>query len=121
VTTKCALVIEDEPAIRRTVAILLRGIGFETLTAPDTKTARRLLEHLRPDVIVADERLPGEDGHTLVDEIRERPDLAPTPVVLMSAYDEPPRHRADEFLRKPFEPDLLEMAIRRHVPENTSG
>ncbi|HUF53120.1 MAG TPA: response regulator [Dehalococcoidia bacterium] len=113
-----ALVIEDEPSIRRTVAIFLRGIGFETLTAPDAPSARRLLEYIRPDVIIADERLPGETGHALIDDLRERPELAPTPVVLMSAYGEPADHRADEFLAKPFDPDLLELAIRRHLPEN---
>lgn len=112
------LVIEDEPAIRRTVAVFLRGIGFETLTAPDAMSARRLLEHNHPDAILADVRLPDETGSRFVDELRERPDLARTPVVLMSAYDEPPNHKADDFIAKPFDPDYLEAVLRRCLTEN---
>jgi CheY-like chemotaxis protein len=110
------LLVEDEPAIRRTVAAFLRGLGFETLTASDADDARDLLQHVRPDIILTDERLPGTNGSELIDEIHDRPEIARTPVVLMSAYDEPPGHHADDFLSKPFDPDLLEAILRRHLP-----
>jgi CheY-like chemotaxis protein len=116
------LIVEDEPSIRRLIAVFLRALGFETLTAPDAASARRILESASPDVVLSDVRLPGgDDGVSLAAEIRADPEHASTPVVLMSAYPEPREHLADEFLPKPFEPDSLEAVVRRCLPARESG
>jgi DNA-binding response OmpR family regulator len=111
------LVVEDEPAIRRMVAVLLRGLGCETFTAPDAESANNLLERTHPDVVLADVRLPGKDGTALCADIRQRADMAKTHVILMSAFGEPRGHTADEFLAKPFDPDSLEASVRRYIPD----
>lgn len=114
--SRCVLVVEDEPAIRRMVAVILRDLGCETLTAPDAESAHRVLDHTRPDVVLSDVRLPGMTGTELCEEIRGREDLASTHVVLMSAFGEPRNHKADDFIAKPFDPDTLESKISRYLP-----
>jgi two-component system phosphate regulon response regulator PhoB len=65
-----ALIVDDEPAILRLVAMVLRELGFETLTATDAETAAQLLKSSRPDLVVTDVRLPGISGVELARRIK---------------------------------------------------
>ena len=102
------LVVEDEPAILRIVVAVLRGMGCETVAARDAETASRLLSESKPDVVIADVRLPGMTGVELTRRIKDDENTADTPVLLMSAFGEPPGHPGDGFLNKPFEIEQLE-------------
>lgn len=116
---KSILVVDDEPAIRRIVGIALRDLGCETYTAADAETALELLETRRPDVILADVRLPGVDGVELARRVKADAQLSSTPVLLMSAFGEPSKHQGEGFLPKPFDHDelasFLSPYIRRKV------
>ncbi len=109
--TATCLIIEDEPAIRRLIAIVLEDAGCRALVAPDAETALRLLDTQVPDVIIADVRLPGMDGVELASHVKASEALSATPVLLMSAYGEPAQHSADAFLPKPFDADGLIEAV----------
>lgn len=110
-----ALVVDDEPAILRLVSMVLRDLGFETFTAKDAETAEALLETSKPDLVVTDVRLPGMDGVELCRRIKSSRRLKDTPVLLMSAYSEPPRHPGDGFIAKPFDISELEDAFSQFV------
>lgn len=97
------LVVDDEPAILRLVALVLRDLGYEALAAPDAETAAGILAFKRLDLIITDVRLPGADGLELARRVKEAPRLRSTPVLLISAYGEPHSHRGDGFLPKPFD------------------
>src|SRR6266545_715869 len=113
--TAAALVVDDEPAILRLVTIVLNELGFETLTARDAETAAELLKSSKPDLVVTDVRLPGMDGVELARQIKASRRLKKTPVLLMSAFSEPPKHRGDGFIAKPFDISELEEAFSRYV------
>jgi two-component system, OmpR family, phosphate regulon response regulator PhoB len=115
-----ALVVDDEPAILRLVAMVLRGLGFETLTAPDAETASRLLKSSKPDLIVTDVRLPGISGIELAKRVKASKRLARIPVLLMSAFGEPPAHEGDGFIAKPFDLDDLEETFNRYLDSGGS-
>jgi len=110
-----ALVVDDEPAILRLVAMVLKELGFETLTARDAETAAELLKSSKPDLVVTDVRLPGMDGVELARRIKASRRLKKTPVLLMSAYSEPPKHKGDGFIAKPFDIFELEEAFGRYI------
>lgn len=102
-----ALVVDDDPNIRRTVSRALRGIGFSCDTAPDGEVARQKLVTQRVDLLVADLRMPVRHGHRLVVETLERKS-APV-VVVITGLVEPAivsdlvmRGVAD-FVSKPFD------------------
>jgi len=68
-----ALVIDDEPAVRRFVERVLRDAGYETRSAPDGVSARDLvLESGPPDIVVTDESMPRMSGHEFAAWLRER-------------------------------------------------
>lgn len=95
--------------------MVLSELGFETLTARDAETAARLLKSSKPDLIVTDVRLPGMDGVELVRRIKASRRLKKTPVLLMSAYSEPPQHDGDGFIAKPFDISELEEAFSAYI------
>ncbi len=109
------LVVDDEPVILKIVAEVLDEIDVSTSVALDAESALRLLERERPDVVLTDVRLPGMDGVALADRIKSMDGLSSTPVLLMSAYGEPPAHHGDGFLCKPFDIDQLASLIARYV------
>lgn len=97
------------------MAIVLEDAGCRALLAPDAETALRLIEDEMPDVILADVRLPGMDGVEFTRRVKSNEALAATPVLLMSAYGEPPAHPADAFLPKPFDAEGLIEIVAQHV------
>jgi len=116
-----ALIVDDEPAILRLVAMVLSELGFETLTARDAETAAELLKSSKPDLIVTDVRLPGMDGVELARRIKASRRLKKTPVLLMSAYSEPPHHAGDGFIAKPFDISELEEVFNRYIGTEGGG
>lgn len=111
---KC-LVVEDEPAILRLLTMILEDLECETLAAPDAETALDILENTQPDVIIVDIRLPGMDGLQLARRIRTHPKMGETPILLTSAYGEPPGHDGNDFLAKPFDIDQLADLLESYI------
>ncbi len=109
------LVIEDEPSIRRLVVLVLEDLGCEALQAPDGETAVEMLNSARPDLVLADVRLPGIDGVEVTRRIKSDKGLAETPVILMSAFGEPREHAGDAFLPKPFDIDRLTEFVTPYI------
>jgi DNA-binding response OmpR family regulator len=109
------LVVDDEPIVRDVVVRYLRNEGFDTLEAGDGDTARRLIEHGDPQLVVLDLMLPGTDGLALCRWIRSRGDL---PVIMLTARGEEAdrivglEHGADDYVAKPFSPRELTMRVK---------
>lgn len=120
----CALVIEDDAAIRRGLVDALVFEGFETAEAPrgDTGLERALSDEF--DLVLLDLVLPGRDGLDVLAEIRrQRPTL---PVIILTARGEENdrvrglRLGADDYVVKPFSVrELLARvsAVLRRSPE----
>ena len=102
--TTC-LVVDDEPAILRLVAVVLRDLGCDALTARDAESALDVIKQQDPDFVISDVKLPGMDGVELARRIKSDRRLNNKPVLLMSAFGEPRDHYGDGFLAKPFDID----------------
>jgi two-component system KDP operon response regulator KdpE len=118
------LVVDDEPAILRTLRTHRRGHGE---TAENVRDALAEYERTRPDIVLLDLGLPDDDGLALIRGIRER---APTPIIVVSARDAEQDKvsaldlGADDYLTKPFSVDELLARIRvalRHVARPATG
>lgn len=118
------LIVDDDERIRDLLARFLKRQGFLITTARDAVHARRLLAGLEFDLIVLDVMMPGEDGISLTESLREE---IRTPILLLTARGESEdRIRgfeagADDYLVKPFEPRELALrinAILRRVPDS---
>lgn len=114
------LVVDDEAMTRDVVAAMLRRAGANVATADSARAAHDMLPRVRPDVIVCDIAMPGEDGYAFLRELRARePELAQTRVVALTAFGRPEdREKAldsgfDAYLKKPVDPALLATTLRR--------
>jgi two-component system OmpR family response regulator len=99
------LIVEDDPEIRRLVRDFLVQEGYEVETAEDAKTMDSALQRLRPDLMILDLMLPGEDGLSICRRLRIGD---PIPILMLTAKsDEIDRVvglelGADDYLAKPF-------------------
>jgi two-component system phosphate regulon response regulator PhoB len=112
------LVVDDEPDLVELVRVNLRQAGFEVRSAG---TGREALESLRrspPDAVVLDLMLPDLSGTELCRRVRETPDLAQIPILMLTARaDEVDRVvgfevGADDYVTKPFSPRELVLRVR---------
>ena len=109
------LVVDDEPPIRKLLRMGLTAQGYQTLEAPNGKTALDLLSQA-PDLIILDLGLPDAQGHELLRTIRARNESVPI-VVLSSRGDEAGKVQAldlgaDDYVTKPFGMDELLARMR---------
>ena len=109
-----ALVVEDDPAIRRLVEKLLVRHGVEIDTAADGRIAVRKLEQKRFSVIVLDLMVPELNGFQVIDFLRER--HVSTPVAVVSAVSQQALTKLDLdvvklVISKPFDVDEFTNAI----------
>ena len=113
------LVIDDEPMTRDVVAAILRRAKATVVAVDSVRAAHDALREFRPDVILCDIAMPGEDGYAFVSALRARSDeLARLPVVALTAFGRAEdRDRAlssgfDAYLKKPIDPLLLAATLR---------
>ncbi|MFS8036875.1 response regulator [Xanthobacter sp. AM11] len=109
------LLVEDDREIRSLLADFLAREGYGVLAAEDGVAMDRLLATARPDLVVLDLMLPGEDGLSICRRLRARGGL---PILMLTAKgDDVDRivgleMGADDYLPKPFNPRELLARIR---------
>ncbi|HEX9620991.1 MAG TPA: response regulator [Polyangiaceae bacterium] len=118
---KRALVVEDDPSLRRTLENALRPWALERRSAGDIASARKELTEFRPELLVLDFMLP--DG-TAADLLSALGPDAPLPaVVALSAYAEPrdsfelARLGVRAYLQKPVDLVAFERAVQKALTE----
>jgi DNA-binding response OmpR family regulator len=79
------LVVDDDDAIRSLVCDVLEMEGHRPVAMPDGPSALAYLRTSRPDCVVLDVMMPGQDGFEVLSQIREQPHLADLPVALLTA------------------------------------
>jgi twitching motility two-component system response regulator PilH len=108
---RCVLLVEDDPALRRYLEVVLQRAGYAVVSAGDGLEAMKFLLSVQIDVIVTDALMPNLDGYELCRFVRNSRQLAHLPIILLSALD--PRNSTDEseqvnaFLAKPVSPEDL--------------
>ncbi|TDT96827.1 two-component system OmpR family response regulator [Azorhizobium sp. AG788] len=109
------LIVEDDREIRSLLADFLGREGYDTRLAADGRAMDAILAGIRPDLVILDIMLPGEDGLSLCRRLRAQGDV---PVLMLTAKgDEVDRIvglevGADDYLVKPFNPRELLARIR---------
>ena len=109
------LMVEDDPEISRLVRDFMRREGFEIEVAENAAAMDAVLRRLRPDLIILDLMLPGEDGLSICRRLRQSDDI---PILMLSAKsDEIDRVvglelGADDYMVKPFGPRELLARVR---------
>jgi len=116
------MIVDDETAIRNSLASLLSTYGFETHTLASVEAMLNALQVSHPSCILLDVRMPGIDGLQAQKLLAEQ-DVSP-PVIMMSGHGDIAmavaaiKHGASDFIEKPIDDEKLvtaiELAIEKH-------
>ena len=111
------LLVEDDPALRRYLEILLERAGHKVIPAADGLEAMKLLLSKPVDVVVTDALMPNLNGYELSRFVRSSPQLSAIPIVLLSGLDpmNAEAQHVDAFMAKPLDNDELLDFISRVV------
>src|SRR5258708_574853 len=104
--------------MREVIKIAFRRENINVVTCNDAVTALAEIEKAKPDIVISDVIMPSKDGYEVCQFIKNHPELSRTPVVLMSGIvnravaERAFAVKADELLRKPFQPQDLIARVR---------
>ena len=114
------LIVEDDRAIARIEKDYLELNGYRVTLAEDGETGRKLALQQPFDLILLDVMLPGMDGFTLLQHLRQQLDI---PILLVTARTEDlDKIRglglgADDYIEKPFSPSVLVARVRANLAQ----
>ena len=114
---KNVLVVDDEASMRRVLEIMLKKMGFGVHPAGNGVEALAVLQEQSVDLIITDLRMPEMGGLEFLSELNSRG--IDTPVIVMTAHGTidtavtAMKHGARDYLLRPFDIDVLEIAIDR--------
>jgi twitching motility two-component system response regulator PilH len=105
--------IDDSATMREVIKIAFRRESINVITCADAASALAQFEQNKPDVVITDVIMPDQDGYSVCSQIKQHPEYGGVPVVLMSGVvnksvaDKAVAVKADELIRKPFQPQEL--------------
>ncbi|MBO1080968.1 response regulator [Roseomonas haemaphysalidis] len=118
------LVVDDDAATRDLLARFLGREGFVVRTASDGQTGLRMARELQPDAILLDVMMPRLDGWGVLSTLKSEPELADTPVVMVTVVQERGLAfslGAADYLNKPVEWSRLKQVLDRFRTQPAPG
>ena len=119
--------IDDSATMREVIKIAFRRENIHVITCADAASALAQFQQTKPDVVITDVIMPDQDGYSVCSQIKENPDLSGTPVLLMSGVvnksvaDKAVSVKADELIRKPFQPQELINRVKALLEPKSAG
>lgn len=116
--------IDDSATMREVIKIAFRRENINVVACHDAATALAEIETAKPDIVITDVIMPDKDGYDVCQHIKSHPALAKTPVILMSGVvnravaERAFAVKADELLRKPFQPQDLITRVKHLLKNN---
>jgi CheY-like chemotaxis protein len=110
--------IDDSATMREVIKIAFRRENINVVACHDAASAFAEIENTRPDVVITDVIMPDKDGYEVCQYIKQNPKFSSTPVILMSGVvnrsvaEKAFSVKADELIRKPFQPQDLIARVR---------
>ncbi|MCF6247877.1 MAG: response regulator [Desulfobacula sp.] len=111
------LIVDDEPGIRKVLSIYLQDAGYEVYTADDGFMGSRMVDNIKPDIVLTDIKMPGTSGLDLLKFIKAQD--YDTEVIMITGHGdfklamESLKMDAIDFITKPIDDDILDIALKR--------
>ena len=118
---KHILIVDDDNRIRSLLKDFLTENNYIVSTAENGEQTKNKLSFIKFDIIILDVMMPGQNGYDLTKEIKKK---LKVPIILLTAKGEVENRikglelRADDYLRKPFEPKELLLRIKNIISKD---
>ena len=119
--SKKVLVVDDSPTDLKMMTTLLKGQGYEVVTAADGEEALDKAVSSRPPLVVLDIILPKKNGFQVCRQLKTTAETRDIKVILVSSKNQDSdrfwgmKQGADEYIAKPFRDDELLAAVARQL------
>jgi len=120
------LAVDDDPKALLLIDAILKPHGYDVVLVNDGRQAIKTARKERPDLIFLDIMMPGSDGYTILNTIRQEEAIKNIPVVMVTALGLDDNKAfagicgASAYITKPINSkDLIEM-LARFLPDSTS-
>lgn len=116
---KKILIVDDEKQIARMLKIRIESMGYEADIANDGVEGLEKVQQYKPDLIILDVMMPKMNGFQVCRKLKEDPIFTNTPVIMLSVRTEEKDNDlgviagADDYMTKPFEPEVLLGKIKK--------
>ncbi len=111
--------IDDSATMREVIKIAFRKENIQVITCPDAASAIAQFNETAPDAVITDVIMPDRDGYEVCEFVKRQEQFAKTPVILMSGIvnrevaERAMAVKADELIRKPFQPHELIARVKK--------
>ncbi len=125
--TPTVFFIDDSATMREVIKVAFRRENMQVVACHDAASAFALIEQNAPDVVITDVIMPDKDGYEVCQFIKQHPRFSRTPVILMSGVvnksvaDKAFAVKADELVRKPFQPQDLIARVKHLLHPDGNG
>lgn len=115
---KKILVVEDDASAARLIGYTLEQEGYQVIIASDGLEGLTKAQNEHPDLVVLDIMLPGLDGYEVCHQLRQEPETAKLPILMLSAKARPDdkaaglKMGADDYLAKPADPSMIVARVK---------
>jgi CheY-like chemotaxis protein len=119
--------IDDSATMREVIKIAFRRENINVVACHDAASAIGMMDTNVPDVVISDVIMPDKDGYEVCQYIKQHPKFGRIPVVLMSGVvnrsvaEKAFAVKADELIRKPFQPQDLIARVRHLLDPKSSA
>jgi two-component system phosphate regulon response regulator PhoB len=113
-------IVEDDEDIRYIVAYILTDIGYKVKVSETVNDFNTQIRRYKPQLLLIDVMLPDGNGLELSLNLKNDPETAHIPIIIMSAHATASyviqKSRAEDFISKPFDLDDLVTLVKKHLP-----
>ena len=119
--------IDDSATMREVIKIAFRKENIHVITCSDAAAALAQFDEKAPDAVITDVIMPDKDGYEVCDFIKQHDRFGRTPVILMSGVvnktvaEKAMAVKADELIRKPFQPQDLIVRVKNLLNPKAAG
>ena len=109
--------VEDERNIRELLIYTLETTGFKARGFGNGNELMKALKEEIPELILLDIMLPGDDGYTILEQLKSMPSVKDVPVIMVTSRDSEAdevlsmSYGADDYITKPYNPTILLLRI----------
>jgi DNA-binding response OmpR family regulator len=123
---KYVLIVDDDPDLVETVAMMLESKGYEVGKAYDGIEGEEAIVRRKPDLLVLDVMMPRKNGYALCAELKKKSETRDIPVIMLTAVGDAVQHttyshsdgramEAEDYIPKPVDTATLLQAIERLI------
>lgn len=115
------LIVDDVEANRFVLRDIIFDMGYQPVLTENGAQALKMLQHIKPQLIILDIAMPEMDGYEVCERIKENADTKEIPVIFISAYDEPEdivkaiTLGGADYITKPFIPEVVRARVNMHL------